>query len=418
MLATIITIGDEILIGQIVDTNSAWMANKLNEIGIKIHEIISVSDNESHILEAVDKSMKQSDIVFITGGLGPTKDDITKATLCKYFNAELILNEALLTQLTAYFKQRGRVMNESNKMQAYVPDNCEVIPNERGTAKGMWFEKDNRILLSMPGVPHEMKHIMEDHILQRLQRDYALPYIHHKNIMTAGLGESYIAEKISDIEDGLPAHIKLAYLPHLGAVRLRLTGRGKVGTDLIEEINRISASITDRIAFYVYGFDELKLEEALGNLLKKHQKTISTAESCTGGSVAAAITSVPGSSAYYEGSLITYSYEVKQRELGVKAETLTKYGAVSTETVEEMLVGILGKMNTDYGIAISGVAGPGGGTPEKPVGTVYVCVGNKTKMQTKRYQLTQNRADNIALTTTYALFQMTSFMDEVVGLLC
>ncbi len=417
MLATIITIGDEILIGQIVDTNSAWMANKLNEIGIKIHEIISVSDNESHILEAVDKSMKQSDIVFITGGLGPTKDDITKATLCKYFNAELILNEALLTQLTAYFKQRGRVMNESNKMQAYVPDNCEVIPNERGTAKGMWFEKDNRILLSMPGVPHEMKHIMEDHILQRLQRDYALPYIHHKNIMTAGLGESYIAEKISDIEDGLPAHIKLAYLPHLGAVRLRLTGRGKVGTDLIEEINRISASITDRIAFYVYGFDELKLEEALGNLLKKHQKTISTAESCTGGSVAAAITSVPGSSAYYEGSLITYSYEVKQRELGVKAETLAKYGAVSTETVEEMLVGILGKMNTDYGIAISGVAGPGGGTPEKPVGTVYVCVGNKTKMQTKRYQLTQNRADNIALTTTYALFQMKSFMDEVEGLL-
>ncbi len=412
MLATIITIGDEILIGQIVDTNSAWMANKLNEIGIKIHEVISIPDDERHILEAVDKAMNQSDIVFMTGGLGPTKDDITKATLCKYFSTPLVLKEELLAQLAAYFKQRGREMNESNKMQAYLPENCEVIPNERGTAKGMWFEKGGKILLSMPGVPHEMKHIIEDHILARLQRNYALPFIHHKNIMTVGLGESYIAEKIADIEDLLPPHIKLAYLPHLGAVRLRLTGRSTEATQLISEITVISEKIIERISFYVYGYDELKLEEALGHLLKKYGKTISTAESCTGGSVAAALTSVPGSSAYYEGSLVTYSYEVKQRELGVKAETLEKFGAVSSETVEEMLQGILLKMNTDYGIAISGVAGPGGGTPEKPVGTVFVCVGRKDKMQTKRYQLTQNRADNIALTTTYAMFQMKCFIDE------
>ena len=411
MLATIITIGDEILIGQIVDTNSAWMANKLNEIGIKIHEIISVSDKEKHILEAIDKAMKQSDIVFVTGGLGPTKDDITKATLCKYFGTQLVLREDLLVKLEAYFKQRGRVINESNKMQAYVPDNCEVIPNERGTAQGMWFEKDKKILMSMPGVPLEMKHIMENRILPRLTKNFDLPFIYHKNIMTAGIGESYISEKIADTEDGLPPAIKLAYLPHLGGVRLRLTGYGTDENELKQRIQAITEKMVERIAIHVYGYDEISLEQALGNLLIQRDKTIATAESCTGGSVAAAITSVPGCSAYYEGSVITYSYEVKKKELGVQAATLEKFGAVSAETVEEMLKGLLRKMNTDYGIAISGVAGPGGGTPDKPVGTVYVCVGNKDQMHTKRYQLTQNRADNIHLTTVYALYQMKCFID-------
>lgn len=411
MLATIITIGDEILIGQIVDTNSAWMANKLNEIGIKIHEIISVSDKEKHILEAFDKAMNQSDIVFVTGGLGPTKDDITKSTLCTYFGTQLVLKEDLLIKLEAYFKQRGRVINDSNRMQAYVPENCEVIPNERGTAQGMWFEKDHKILMSMPGVPLEMKHLMEDRILPRLRKVFDLPFIYHKNIMTAGIGESYISEKIADLEDGLPAGIKLAYLPHLGGVRLRLTGYGTDKNSLVEQIQVITDKIVERIAIHVYGFDEISLEQTLGNILKQQGKTIATAESCTGGSVAAAITAVAGCSAYYEGSVVTYSYDVKKKELGVQAATLEKFGAVSAETVEEMLKGLLHKMSTDYGIAISGVAGPGGGMPDKPVGTVYVCVGNKEKMHTKRYQLTQNRADNIHLTTVYALYQMKCFID-------
>lgn len=411
MLATIITIGDEILIGQIVDTNSAWMANKLNEIGIKIHEIISVSDKEKHILDAFDKAMNQSDIVFVTGGLGPTKDDITKSTLCAYFGTQLVLKEDLLIKLEAYFKQRGRVINDSNRMQAYVPENCEVIPNERGTAQGMWFEKDHKILMSMPGVPLEMKHLMEDRILPRLRKVFDLPFIYHKNIMTAGIGESYISEKIADLEDGLPAGIKLAYLPHLGGVRLRLTGYGIDKNLLVEQIQAITDKIVERISIHVYGFDEISLEQTLGNILKQHGKTIATAESCTGGSVAAAITAVAGCSAYYEGSVVTYSYEVKKKELGVQAATLEKFGAVSAETVEEMLKGLLHKMSTDYGIAISGVAGPGGGTPDKPVGTVYVCVGNKEKMHTKRYQLTQNRSDNIRLTTVYALYQMKCFID-------
>jgi nicotinamide-nucleotide amidase len=259
MLATIITIGDEILIGQIVDTNSAWMSNKLNEIGIKVYEIISVSDSSPHILEAVNKAMQQSDIVFITGGLGPTKDDITKATLCTYFDTELVLHPELLTQLEAYFKQRGRVMNESNVQQAYMPANCEVIPNARGTAQGMWFEKEGKILMSMPGVPHEMKHLMSDHVLPRLQTNYALPFIFHKNIMTAGLGESYISERIADIEDALPAHIKLAYLPNLGAVRLRLSGHGQDETSIKAEVNAQAKKIEERIQAYVFGYDELMM---------------------------------------------------------------------------------------------------------------------------------------------------------------
>jgi nicotinamide-nucleotide amidase len=412
MLASIITVGDEILIGQIVDTNSAWLGQKLNELGIKVHQIISISDDEAQILSTLENTLKESDFVFITGGLGPTKDDITKHTLCKFFDTKLVLHEDLLVKLKAYFEKRGRVINEANIGQAYLPENCTIIPNARGTAQAMWFEKDNKVVLSMPGVPHEMKNIMESEAIPLIKSKFELPEIIHKNIMTIGMGESIIAEKIVDIESNLPKNIKLAYLPNLGKVRLRLsaytTKVEKINT--INLVNNFSEQIVNRITENVYGFDEQKIEEVIGQLLLKNNETITTAESCTGGTIASILSSIPGCSAYYLGSYITYSYEMKMQELAVKQETLNKYGAVSEQCVEEMLDGLISRTKSTYGIAVSGIAGPSGGTEEKPVGTVYISVGDKNNKITKRYQFTNNREDNIIYSSNFALFMLYTFL--------
>lgn len=414
MLASIITIGDEILIGQIVDTNSAWLGQNLNEIGIKIHQILSISDSEAQILSILDQAIRDTDMVFITGGLGPTKDDITKHTLCKYFETELILFPDLLTRLEEYFTKRGRVINESNRGQAYLPKNCHVINNTRGTAQGMWFEKDGKIIISMPGVPHEMKSMMQLEIIPKIKQRFDLPEILHKNIMTLGMGESIIAEKIEDIEAALPSNIKLAYLPNLGLVRLRLSAYTSKENliKITEQVNAITQNIVARIPDHVYGYDEVKIEEVIGTILQSKQETISTAESCTGGSIASILSSVAGCSAYFLGSVVTYSYELKTQELGVKQSTLDKHGAVSTECVEEMLDGLLLKTKSTYGIAVSGIAGPSGGTADKPVGTVYISVGSFSKKKTKRYQFTNNRADNINYSTNFALFMLYTFLTQ------
>jgi nicotinamide-nucleotide amidase len=289
-----------------VDTNSAWLGQKLNELGIKVHQILSISDDEAQILSTLENTLKESDFVFITGGLGPTKDDITKHTLCKFFDTKLVLHEDLLVKLKAYFEKRGRVINEANIGQAYLPENCTIIPNARGTAQAMWFEKDNKVVLSMPGVPHEMKNIMESEAIPLIKSKFELPEIIHKNIMTIGMGESIIAEKIVDIESNLPKNIKLAYLPNLGKVRLRLsaytTKVEKINT--INLVNNFSEQIVNRITENVYGFDEQKIEEVIGQLLLKNNETITTAESCTGGTIASILSSIPGCSAYYLGSYI------------------------------------------------------------------------------------------------------------------
>lgn len=412
MLASIITIGDEILIGQIVDTNSAWLGQQLNSIGVKIHQILSISDNEEQILSTIDKTLLESDIVFITGGLGPTKDDITKQTLCKYFNTELKLFPELLENLEAYFKSRGRVLNEANKGQAYLPSNCLPIKNTRGTAQGMWFNKDNKMIISMPGVPHEMKSMMQLEIIPKIKEMFILPEIFHSNILTMGIGESIIAEKIADIEDQLPRNIKLAYLPNLGIVRLRLSAY--TTKELLDstklEVKNLVEKIIARIPEHVFALDDVKMEEVIGQLLLQNKETISTAESCTGGTIASTLSSIAGCSAYYLGSLVTYSYELKSQELGVKQSTLDTFGAVSTECVEEMLDGLLAKTKSTYGIAVSGIAGPSGGTDDKPVGTVYICVGDKTNKVSKRYQFTNNRADNIIYSTNFALYMLFRFL--------
>jgi len=410
MQVSIITIGDELLIGQIVDTNSAWLSQEVNTLGLRVKEKMSVADEEAAIVEAFDRALGHCDIVLVTGGLGPTKDDITKNTLCKYFDTHLVLHADLLEQLEAYFKSRGREINEANKMQAMLPENCKVIPNQRGTAQGMWFEKNGKVLISMPGVPHEMKSMFEQPIKQMLKEAFTPPGIFHRNIITIGMGESYIAEKIEDIEDALPDYIKLAYLPSLGKVRLRLSGYGKDEKVLQSEIDPIAAKIVERISNIFIGYDDITLEEYLGKLLKEKGAKMGTAESCTGGSIATAITSIPGSSAYYEGSVVTYSYEVKEALLGVKHETLLKFGAVSEETVSEMAKGLLSCLPVEYGIAVSGIAGPGGGTEEKPVGTVWMAVSDKDRTVSKKYNFTKNRADNIQLSTVYALNLLRMFM--------
>jgi nicotinamide-nucleotide amidase len=404
MLAEIVTIGDEILIGQIVDTNSAWMATQLNENGIKVHQITSVSDNREHILTALKEASQRADIILMTGGLGPTRDDITKHTLCEYFNAKLRLDEKVLEDVTALFKRFGREVTEINRKQAEVPENCIPLQNKNGTAPGMWFEEKGKIYVSMPGVPYEMKGLMSDEVIPRLKKKFTLPVIIHKNVLTQGIGESMLAEKISTWEDSLAIEdIKLAYLPSPSIVRLRLSIRGTDAKILQERIDRKVEELKKVAGQYIYGYDNDTLEGILGKLLLERKQTVSTAESCTGGYIAHQIVLVPGSSEYFKGSVISYSYDVKTTELGVSAETLKTNGAVSQPVVEQMAKAVREKMKTDYSIAASGIAGPGGGTPEKPVGTVWIAIATPKRVFSKCYQFGGNRERNIAVTGLTAL---------------
>jgi nicotinamide-nucleotide amidase len=395
IVAELLTIGDEILYGQIVDTNSQWMSVELSNAGIKVIRKTTVGDQEDEILNAFAEAEKRADIVLITGGLGPTSDDITKPCLAKYFNCALRIHEEALAEVTEFFKSRGRELTEVNRQQAALPECCEKITNIMGTAPGMWFEKKGKVFVSMPGVPHEMKRMMTDIIVPRLRLSFNTPTIHHKVIRTVGLGESFLAEKIEAWEKALPSHIKLAYLPGLGEVKLRLTSLGSNPAVLERETNTLVESLKERIGQFIYGYGEEPLEVAVGNLLKEKKLSLAVAESCTGGYLSHLITSVPGSSAYFLGSIIPYDYEIKMRQLGVKPETLETHGAVSEPTIIEMASLVRAKLNTDIGVATSGIAGPGGETPEKPVGTVWIAYSDKHQTVTRKLQLSKDRIINI-----------------------
>jgi nicotinamide-nucleotide amidase len=411
MKSTVITIGDEILIGQIIDTNSAWIGQQFNALGIKLFEIISCGDDASQIVSALDRARLTSDIVIMTGGLGPTKDDITKNTLVKYFNTELELNEELWQKMKAIFEKRGLQVLEMNRSQAMIPKDSVLLPNERGTAQGMWFERDGKVFISLPGVPHEMKHLIQQQVLPRLKERFVFPQISHATIMTAGAGESVVANKLADFEAQLPAHIKLAYLPNLGVVKLRLSGYGS-GSEVQSEVSFQKGKMIEMLGNLVYAEGEESLEENIGKLLSRRKETVSCAESCTGGYLSHLFTSVAGSSAYFEGSVISYSYDVKENTLGVKKETLQQFGAVSEECVTEMLQGLLSTMKTTYGIAVSGIAGPGGATADKPVGTVWIAVGSKEKITAKRFQFFTSRAENIKVFSNAALNMLRLFIAQ------
>lgn len=404
MLCEIITIGDEILIGQIVDTNSAWMGEQLNLAGIKVHQITSVSDNAEHIVKALDEAKNRVDLILITGGLGPTKDDLTKHTLVNYFNTKLRFDEDVYQHVKALFARFGREVTELNKKQAEVPESCIVIHNANGTAPGMWFEKENKIFISMPGVPYEMKKMMSAEILPRLKQKFSLPAIVHRTVLTQGIGESFLSEIIADWENSLAEkNIKLAYLPSPGMVRLRLSASGNDETTLRKTIDNKVSELEKIIPQHIYGYEKDKLEEIIGKLLKQKNQTLALAESCSGGLIAHMITSVPGSSAYFMGSVVSYSNQSKMNQLGVKKETLEKHGAVSEETVTEMALGAKEKFNTDWVVATSGIAGPDGGTAEKPVGTVWIAIAGPNGMKAKKFQFGGDRERNIQVTAITAL---------------
>lgn len=393
--AELLTIGDEILYGQIVDTNSQWMSVALSDAGIKVIRKTSIGDVESEILNAFAEAEIRADIVLITGGLGPTSDDLTKPCLAKYFDCKLKMHEEALAEVTEFFRSRGRELTEVNRQQATLPECCQKITNRLGTAPGMWFEHKRKVFVSMPGVPHEMKTMMKEIIIPKLRDTFQTPVIHHHVIRTAGIGESFLAEKIADWEKSLPLHIKLAYLPGLGEVKLRLTGTGKSLDALQAETDSLVEKLKTRIGQFIYGYGSDPLEVVIGKTLLEKKLTLSIAESCTGGYLSHLITSVPGSSAYFLGSIIPYAYEIKMRQLGVRPETLEQFGAVSEETICEMANLVRAKFNTDIGVATSGVAGPGGATPEKPVGTVWIAYSDKHHTVTKKLQLTKDRMLNI-----------------------
>lgn len=401
--AEIITIGDEILFGQIVDTNTQWIGTQLTDIGIRPARKTSVGDNREDILDAFTQASQRVNVVIVTGGLGPTRDDITKHTFCEYFGTELEINQDALALITEFFAKRGRAMTELNNQQAALPKNCTYIPNLWGTAPGMWFEKDGVIYVSLPGVPYEMKSLMEFEILPRLKARFSTHIIQHKSIRTIGIGESFLAEKISTWEDALPEHIKLAYLPHFGQVRLRLTGTGTDEEVLEKELAEQVALVMPLIGEHVFGFDSDELETVIGTLLMNSNATVGTAESCTGGYVANQITGIPGSSRYYEGSVVSYSNNVKMNVLGVSRETLEAYGAVSEQTAREMAEGARRVLNTTFAISTTGIAGPDGGTEEKPVGTVWIACATPEETFTQLLTLRNNRKINIELTCSYAL---------------
>ncbi|MBC7615478.1 MAG: competence/damage-inducible protein A [Pedobacter sp.] len=412
MLAEIITIGDEILIGQIVDTNSAWMAKELNKIGLAVKQITSVSDDAAHIISALDAAQKRADVILITGGLGPTKDDITKLTLSKYFNMPLIQDKATLDHINSIFVRLNRPMIEANIKQADVPNGCKVIKNTNGTAPCMWFEQDGKIIVSMPGVPFEMMYLMQEEIIPRIKAAFKLPFIVHQTILTAGLGESFLAQEIIEIEDHLPTHIKLAYLPKLGQVRLRLSGVGNDEKLLKNEIAAVAEQIIAKIVNYVVVADDIALEKAILDKMKVRNLTLSTAESCTGGYISHLITQHAGSSAVFAGGAVVYSYDLKESVLGVKHETLTTFGAVSEQTVKEMAKGAILHFKTDYAIAVSGIAGPDGGMPDKPVGTVWIAIASKQRIVAKLFNFGSKRIQNIERSATAAFTLLLNLLKQ------
>jgi len=412
MRAEIITIGDEILIGQIVDTNSAWMAQKLNLAGVRVKQITSVSDDRQHILNALNESKSRAELILITGGLGPTKDDITKNTLAEYFKTGFRLDQDALENVKRIFAKYKAPLLETNIKQAEVLENCITLLNLNGTAPGMWIEHEERIYVSMPGVPFEMMYMMEEQVIPKIKQAFKLPVILHHTILTAGIGESILAEKIESVEDSLPDHIKLAYLPKLGTVRIRLSGTGQNEEVLKTEIDVYAKRIVDIVGEFVMAENDTPIEKVILDFMESQNLTLSLAESCTGGYISHQLTQHPGSSRVFLGGAVTYSNELKVSMLGVSGETLRKNGAVSEETVKEMAEGAHSKFHSDYSIAVSGIAGPDGGTEEKPVGTIWIAVTGKSKTITRKYNFGNKRVQNIERSATTALILLYKLMKE------
>ena len=412
MLAELITIGDEILIGQIVDTNSAWMAQKLNLAGIKVKQITSVSDEKQHILNALQEASQRADIILITGGLGPTKDDITKKTLAEYFNVGLRIDDDALENVKQIFSRYKSPMLESNIRQAEVLENCTTLLNVNGTAPGMWIESGEKVYVSMPGVPFEMMYLMEELVIPKIKESFKLESIVHHTILTAGIGESMLAEKIFFVEESLPAHIGLAYLPKLGVVRLRLSGRGAEVQNLKNEIALYASKIVELIGEFVVIEADVPLEKAILDMMASLNLTLSTAESCTGGYISHLLTQQAGSSKVFLGGAVSYSNDLKCTMLSVSEETLYEFGAVSEETVLQMANGAKTNFRSDYAISVSGIAGPDGGTEEKPVGTVWVAIAGKKKTISKKFQFGNKRVQNIERSAINALFLLYKLVKE------
>ncbi|WP_320969893.1 competence/damage-inducible protein A [Bacteroides nordii] len=394
MFAEIITIGDELLIGQVTDTNSAWMGRELNKVGIEVIRVVSVRDRADEITEAVDDALNRVDIVLMTGGLGPTKDDITKQTLCAYFDTELVFSEEVFENIKRVLASKIP-MNALNKSQAMVPKDCLVINNRVGSASVSWFEKNGKVLVSMPGVPQEMITVMSEEVIPRLRKKFDTDVIIHKTFTVKNYPESVLAEKLESWEEVLPESIKLAYLPKPGIIRLRLTGRGRDKEAVQSQISVEGCKLKDILGDAIFDEEDTPLEILIGNLLREKNLTVSTAESCTGGSIAAKLTSVPGSSDYFKGGIVAYSNEIKESLLGVSPETLKKQGAVSEETVIEMVKGSMKALKTDCAVSTSGIAGPGGGTKEKPVGTVWIAAAYKNEIRTVKQDTDRGREMNV-----------------------
>jgi nicotinamide-nucleotide amidase len=403
MKAEIITIGDEILIGQIIDTNSAWIAEQFNLNGIEIYQITSVHDNHEHILEVLKKAEEKVDLVIMTGGLGPTKDDITKNTLCEYFNTKLVFHQLTFEHIKTRFTKLNIDVNKLNRDQALVPESCTVLFNKAGTAPGLWFEKNDTFFVSVPGVPFEMKYLVEEEILPRLRVSGKAKAIYHKTVLTQGIPESMLAMKLEQWEDSLPGNVKLAYLPSPMAVRLRLSAIGNNENILREQVEAEITKLQKIIPDQIFGFNNETMAEVIGRMLKLNGKTLAVAESCTGGYISHLITSVAGCSAFYNGSVTAYSNLIKENILGVNPETIFDFGAVSEQVAKEMAVGVRKVFNSDFALATTGIAGPDGGTEEKPVGTVWIAVASENDVIALKFIFGDNRERNISRSSQTAL---------------
>ena len=409
MQTEIINIGDELLIGQVINTNASWMSEQLNLAGFPVHRVTIIPDDPQHILDALKESGRRSELVLLTGGLGPTKDDLTKDTLCKYFRTRLIFDPVTFQTIEKFFKTRGFPVTAVNRRQAEIPENCVAIPNANGTAPGMWFEEETagaekkHVFVSMPGVPFEMKAMLIHEVIPRLKQYFQPVIVLHHTLLTQGLGESFLSDILEDWEANLPANLHLAYLPQPGIVRLRLTGQSDDEASLQKQMDGEASKLKSLLQDYIFGEGDATLEAVVGKLLKETGSTLATAESCTGGYIAHMITSIPGSSAYYKGSIIAYSNDIKMKELGVSEKALGEYGAVSEEVVKQMANNVRSRLDCDYSIAVSGIAGPDGGTKDKPVGLVWIAIAGPSGIQTNKYLFGDNRERNIRRAALQAL---------------
>ncbi|WP_299115990.1 competence/damage-inducible protein A [uncultured Winogradskyella sp.] len=412
MQAEIITIGDEILIGQIVDTNSAFLGKEFNKIGISIYQITSVQDDKAHIIKALQEAESNADIIIITGGLGPTKDDITKHTICEYFNDTLVENKDVLAHVEHLFsKYISTPISDLNRQQALVPSKSKVLTNRFGTAPGMWLEKNGKVFVSLPGVPYEMKALITHEVIPALRHKFEFPYIRHKTMLTYGLGESAIANRIEAWEEALPDHIKLAYLPSLGRVRLRLSGKSRDKISLETDIEKQIASLLPQIEDIFIGFEENgSIETLIGNQLSKRGKTLSIAESCTGGKIAQSITSKAGASKYFKGSIVSYATETKVNVLGVSPTDVKSHSVVSKEVAEAMAKNVRKLFNTDYAISTTGNAGPLKGDSNAEVGTVWIAIATENEVYAEVFNFGNHR-DKVITKATNKAFEM--FQKEI-----